>query len=252
VEYIDSHAHTNFDQFDEDRSRAYARAREAGVSAILEVGVGLEGSRRALARARDEPMVHAATGLHPTGLDDFEAQWPDFEKLVRGGGMVAVGECGLDYHWMKAPKNKQEEAFRRQIALARDLGLPYIVHCREAESDVIRILADVGYTRGVVHCFGGTEGEAGALLELGLHVSFCGNVTYRKNDALRAAARAVPLDRLLLETDSPFLAPGKRRGKRNEPAFVVETAAYLADLRDVAPEELAARTTANTKRLFGL
>jgi TatD DNase family protein len=257
MEYIDSHAHTNFDAFDEDRDEMYARAREAGLSAIIEVGVGLEGSRRALERARANPLVHAATGLHPTDLDQFEEQWPEFEALVRGGGPdtdgpVAVGECGLDYHWMTAPKELQEESFRRQIALARDVGLPFIVHCRNAETDVIRIVKDAGYTRGVVHCFGGDAAQAEALLELGMHISFCGNVTYKKNDAFREAARVVPLDRLLLETDSPFLAPGKRRGKRNEPAFVVETAAFLSNLKEVAVEQLVARATANTKELFPL
>jgi len=252
VEYIDSHAHTNFDVFDEDRSEVYARARQAGLSAIIEVGVGLEGSRRALSRAAEIPMVHAAVGLHPTDLDEFDAQWPEFEALVRAGGAVAVGECGLDYYWMKAPKELQERAFRAQIALARELSLPFIVHCREADDDLIRILGDAGYTRGVVHCFGGTADQARALLDLGMHLSFCGNVTYKKNDSMREAARAVPPDRLLLETDSPFLAPGKRRGKRNEPAFVVETARYLASLLAVETGELVAQATANTKRLFSL
>ena len=252
MEYIDSHAHTNFDVFDDDREEVYAAALNAGLTAIIEVGVGLEGSRRALDRARKVDFVHAATGLHPTDLDDFEAQWPEFEALVRGGGMGAVGECGLDYYWMKAEKDVQENAFRRQLALAREVGLPFIVHCREADDDLIRILADVGYAHGVVHCFGGTADQARALLELGMHISFCGNVTYKKNDSIREAARAVPVSRLLLETDSPFLAPGKRRGKRNEPAFVVETAAYLAVLKNVATDELVAAATANTKRLFAL
>jgi TatD DNase family protein len=153
---------------------------------------------------------------------------------------------------MTAPKEIQEESFRRQILLARDVRLPFIVHCREADEDVIRILGECGYTRGVVHCFGGTAEQATALVELGMHVSFCGNVTYKKNDAMRAAAKAVPLERLLLETDSPFLAPGKRRGKRNEPAFVVATAAFLASLKDVSVERLVERTTRNARELFGL
>ena len=252
MEYIDSHAHTNFDAFDEDRDEMYARARSAGLTAIIEVGVGLEGSRRALERAAGNPLIRAATGLHPTDLDHFEEQWPEFEALVRAGGTVAVGECGLDYHWMTAPKELQEESFRRQIALARDVGLPFIVHCRTAEDDVIRILKDAGYTRGVVHCFGGDAAQAEAVLELGMHISFCGNVTYKKNDTFREAASVVPLDRLLLETDSPFLAPGKRRGKRNEPSYVVETAAYLASLKQVPVEDLVTHATSNTKELFQL
>ena len=153
---------------------------------------------------------------------------------------------------MTAPKEIQAESFRRQIALANEVKLPFIVHCREADEDVIRILGDVGYTRGVVHCFGGSAEQATALVELGMHVSFCGNVTYKKNNAMRAAAQAVPLDRLLLETDSPFLAPGKRRGKRNEPSYVVETAAFLANLKGEPLDRLVARTTRNARELFGL
>jgi len=252
VEYIDSHAHTNFDVFDDDRESMYAAARSAGLIGIVEVGIGVDGSNRALARAGEVELIHAATGLHPTGLDQFEEKWPEFEALVRGGGMVAVGECGLDYYWMKSSKELQEESFRRQLDLAREVGLPYIVHCREAEDDLIRILADVGYPHGVVHCFGGDADQARALVEFGMHISFCGNVTYKKNDSMREAARAVPVERLLLETDSPFLAPGKKRGKRNEPAYVVETAAYLAALKEVPLDEFVGATTANTKRLFAL
>jgi len=256
TEYIDSHAHTNFDVFDDDRDAMYERARAAGISAIIEVGVGLEGSRKALARAADTPMVHAATGMHPTDLDAFEEQWPEFEELVRSAagsaGVIAIGECGLDYHWMKVPPELQEESFRRQLALAEELSLPYIVHCRKADDDLIRILGNVGYTHGVVHCFGGTAAQASALIELGMHISFCGNVTYKKNDAMRDAARAVPVERMLLETDSPFLAPGKQRGKRCEPAFVTQTAAFLADLKQLPLDALVERATHNTRELFRL
>jgi TatD DNase family protein len=251
-EYIDSHAHTNFDAFDTDREKVYDRAREASIVAIIEVGVGLSGSRAAVARAAEVDFVHAAAGLHPTDLDTFDEDWAEFEALVRSGRPVAVGECGLDYHWMKAPKEKQAESFRRQLELARDVDLPFIVHCREAEDDMIGILEEVGYGRGVTHCFSGTAGQAERILGLGLHISFCGNVTYRKNAQGHAAARAVPVERLLLETDSPFLSPQGKRGQRNEPAHVLLTADYLAQLKGIAPGELADVTTANAKRLFEL
>jgi TatD DNase family protein len=252
LELIDTHAHVNFDAFDEDRAEVYARARAMGIAAIIEVGVGLEGAQKALKRAKETGFVHAAGGLHPTGLDTFERDWPELDRLVRAGGFAAVGECGLDYHWMKATKERQEEAFRRQLRLAREMKMPYIVHCREAEADVLRILRDEGYPRGVVHCFGGTRAEAEEFLALGLAVTFCGNVTYKNANQLREAARAVPLDRLMLETDSPFLPPASRRGKRNEPAFVAETAAFLAELHGVPVDELARKTTANARRFFGL
>jgi TatD DNase family protein len=252
LDLIDTHAHTNFDGFDLDRAEMYDRARATGIVAIVEVGVGLEGSRAALARSKETDLVYAAGGLHPTGLDTFEADWPLLERLLRTEDFAAVGECGLDYHWMTAPKEVQEQAFRLQIRLARRMSLPYIVHCREAETDVLRIVREEGYTRGVVHCFGGTRAEAEEFLSLGLRVTFCGNVTYKNAERLREAARAVPLDRLMLETDSPFLPPGKRRGKRNEPAFVAETAAFLAELHGVPLAELAERTTRNARRFFDL
>jgi len=252
MELVDTHAHTSFDAFDDDRAAMYARARDAGVVAIVEVGVGLEGSRRAVARAAEETLVRAAAGLHPTDLDTFEEDWPAFEALARGGGIVAVGECGLDYHWMKAPKELQAESFRRQIRLARELGLPFIVHCREAEDDLVPILRDERYARGVVHCFGGTRAQAEEILALGLRISFCGNVTYPKAERLRDAARAVPLDTLMLETDAPFLPPQAKRGQRNEPAFVAHTAAFLAELFGVPLDELAKRTTRNAREFFAL
>jgi TatD DNase family protein len=203
-------------------------------------------------RAAAEELVYAAGGLHPTDLATFDEDWTSFERLVRTEDLAAVGECGLDYHWMKAPKERQELAFRRQINLARQMALPYIVHCREAEEDVIRIVRDEGYARGVVHCFGGTRDHARELLALGLSITFCGNVTYKNAEGLREAARAVPLDRLMLETDSPFLPPRSRRGQRNEPAFVAETAALLAGLHGVGVEELARVTTRNARRFFDL
>jgi len=253
LEFIDTHAHTAFEAFDEDRAQVYQRARDAGITTIVEVGVGLEGSRRAVSMSKSEPMIRAAAGLHPTELDEFDEQWPHFEELVRHEDVVAVGECGLDYYWMKAPKEKQAFAFRKQIHLARQMALPYIVHCREAEDDLIGILREEAYPRGVVHCFGGTKAQAETLLQMGMRLSFCGNVTYKKKvEHLREAAKVVPLDRLFLETDSPFMAPQKKRGRRNEPAHMLHTAEFLAELHGVTLEELAKRTTANARRFFDI
>ena len=251
-EFIDTHAHTNFDAFDEDRGEVYARARIAGVSTIIEVGVGLEGSRAALDRARELSMIRAAAGLHPTGLERFEEEWPEFEALVRSNDLTAVGECGLDYYWMKAPEDLQAEAFSRQIRLARQMSMPLIIHCRDAEEDLIGILSRERFERAVVHCFSGTADQARRLLDLGLHLSFCGNVTYKKNLSAQEALAVVPLDRLMLETDSPFLSPVPRRGKRNEPAHIVHTAGFLAERKGVSLEELAATTTRNARAFFDL
>ncbi len=252
AEFIDTHAHTGFEAFDEDRAQVYQRARAAGCVAIVEVGVGLSGSRRALELAAAEEMVHPAAGLHPTDLERFDEEWPHFEELVRTKDVTAVGECGLDYHWMKAPKDIQADAFRRQINLARQMALPYIIHCRDAEDDLITILRDEAYPRGVVHCFGGTRAQAETILDLGLRISFCGNVTYKNADGLREAAAAVPPDRLFLETDSPFLPPQEKRGKRNEPAYAVHTGALLAELHGLSFDDLAKTTTANARRFFDI
>ena len=153
---------------------------------------------------------------------------------------------------MKSEKDVQEEAFRRQLDLARDLELPYIIHCRDADDDLVTILTDHGYAHGVVHCFGGTPDHARALLDLGMHLSFCGNITYKSAESLREAARVVPVDRLLLETDCPFLAPKPKRGKRNEPAFVAHTARFIAELKGVSFEELTETATHTTRELFSL
>jgi len=253
-DYIDSHAHTNFDRFDSDRSAMYDRARSAGIVAIIEVGVGLAGSLAAVARAEEEELVFAAAGLHPTDVGTMEEEWEEFEALVRSGAPVAVGECGLDYYWIKDAADRKHQAvwFGRQLELAREVGQPFIVHCRDAEADLVPILRDVGYGNGVTHCFGGTAAQAEAILELGLSISFCGNVTYKKNTRAHEAAQAVPVERLLLETDSPFMSPQAKRGRRNEPAHLVETAEFLAELKGVGLEELALVTTANSRRLFSL
>ncbi len=251
-ELIDTHAHTGFDRFDEDRADVYRRAREAGVQTIIEVGVGLEGSRKAVELAASEPLLRAAVGIHPSEANHLERDWDAFEQLVRTHDVTAIGECGLDYYWNEAPKDLQKKAFRRQIHLARQMALPFIVHCRDAEADLIEVLRAQGYPRGVVHCFGGTAAQAQELLDLGMRISFCGNVTYKKNAQLQEAAKAVPLERLFLETDAPFLPPQAKRGKRNEPAYVALTAEFLAELKGVSLDELAERTTANARRFFDI
>lgn len=251
-EWIDTHAHTFFEAFDGDREAVFQRARDAGVSAIVEVGVGLDGSRKAVDLARRYDILRPAAGIHPTRASTFPRDWDEFEALVRDNDVVAIGECGLDYHWMESPKEHQAELFRRQIHLARQMALPYIVHCREAEEDLIAILGEEAYPRGIVHCFAGTPEQAERLVALGLAISFCGNVTYRKNTVMQKSARAVPLDRLMVETDAPFLAPEGQRGRRNEPAFVARTGEFLAGLHGVGVEEFARRTTLNARRFFDL
>jgi TatD DNase family protein len=258
--FVDSHAHIDGSEFDADREGVLARAREAGVRAVLTVGTGDPRSgnlERAVEMAERYEGVYAAAGVHPhdARLYDDEAEGR-IRRLASGGGrFVAWGEIGLDYYYDHSPREVQREVFARQLRAARECRLPVIIHSREADEETIEILGRewAGSEReGVLHCFGGSVGMAEAAVALGFYVSFAGNVTFKKADNLRAAALVVPLERLLVETDCPYLAPVPLRGRRNEPAFVVETARFLAGLRGVSPEELGRATTENFCRLFGL
>jgi TatD DNase family protein len=255
VRLVDSHCHLDLPQFDADRDAVVARAREAGVSSMLLVG-GLdeaEGFERAL-RVAQAVSCPLAAGVHPheARLGD-EATWEQLAGLAREKRIVAIGECGLDFHYDYSPRPAQREAFRRQVRLARALGLPLIVHTREADDETASILEQegVGQAGGVIHCFTGGAELARRALALGLCLSFSGIVAFPRAEVIQQVAALVPSDRFLVETDAPFLAPPPHRGKRNEPAFVVEVARRLASLRGVAVEEVAAASTANFERLFG-
>ena len=258
--FVDSHAHIDGEEFDADRDEVVARARAAGVRAILNVGTGDPHSgslERAVEVAERYEGVYAAVGVHPHDARLWdEAAEQRLLNLVRAGGrIVAWGEIGLDYYYDNSPREVQREVFARQLALARDAGLPVVIHSREADDDTVEILRDVwagSGLGGVLHCFGGGPAMAQAALEIGFYVSFAGNVTFKKAESLREVAREIPLERLLVETDCPFLAPVPLRGRRNEPAFVVETARFLADLRGLEHEELGGITSENFSRLFGI
>jgi TatD DNase family protein len=258
---IDSHAHLEFAQFDGDREAMLERARAAGVEAVLAIGSGTSPAERidsAIPFAEQNDWVWATIGIHP--YDVKAATDQHFEKLEKLAGhprVIAWGEMGLDYHYgeEQSPRYAQERVFRRQLELARAAKLPIVIHCREAWDDCLAILetewrgAGLG---GVFHCFTGTVAEARRGLDMGFLVSFAGNVTYPKMQHLREVARDLPLESLLTETDSPFLPPQGRRGKRNEPAFVVEVAQALGNVRNLAPEQVAATTAANFRRFFRL
>lgn len=257
--FIDSHCHIDGDQYDTDRDEVVSRAREAGVMAMLNIGTGDPASddfRRAVATAEGYENVFAAIGVHPHDAKLYDdAAEAHLVGLAASPKVVAWGEIGLDYYYEHSPRDVQRDVFRRQIRKAAELRLPIIIHSREADDETVEILKDEcsydGF-RGVMHCFGGTAAMAKALMEIGFYISFAGNVTFKKAENLRDSARVVPLDRLLIETDCPFLTPVPYRGKRNEPAFVAHTAAFLADLLSVSIDELAQKTTANFMQVFGL
>jgi TatD DNase family protein len=251
---IDTHCHLNHADYDDDRTETIARARAAGVGAMVVIGYDLPSSESALALAAQEPALYAAVGIHPhdaRSLDD--AAVARLSVLAEQPKVVALGEIGLDFYRDLSPREDQERAFRRQIELARRLRLPIIVHTRESESDVLAILEEVGTDglSGVLHCFTAGPEIAARCFRLGFHVGLGGVLTFKNARALQETARELPLDRIVLETDAPYLAPHPHRGRRNEPAYVALVADRLAELQGRAPAEIAEITTANARALFG-
>jgi TatD DNase family protein len=251
---VDSHCHIDMPQFDHDRDAAVARAREAGVADMLVVG-GVDeahGHRRAI-RVAEALGFPVSAGIHPHEARlATEAVYDELHGLARDRTIVALGEIGLDFHYDHSPRDVQREVFRRQVRLAREVGLPLIVHTREADDESAAILEEerAEGTGGVIHCFTGGEELARRALALGFYISFSGIVAFPRAETIQAVARTVPEDRLLVETDSPFLAPPPHRGKRNEPAFVVEVARRVAALRGDSVEAVGTAAKRNFARLF--
>ena len=258
--YIDTHVHLDQPEFEADRDAVLARCQAAGVDSILCVGITADSSHATLELAGRHAEIHAAVGIQPNYSGEAaEGDWDQIVAMADHPRVVALGETGLDRYWDFTPFNVQQDYFDRHLRLAQQRDLPVIIHCRDAEADLLPMLreaVDRSPLRGVVHSFSGDAAMAADCLALGLHLSFAGMVTYRqkKFDSLRAAAATVPDDRILIETDSPYLVPHPLRGKqkRNEPANVAHTAKCLAELRGVEPEAFAALTTANARRLFRL
>jgi TatD DNase family protein len=254
VTLIDSHCHIDMPQFDADRDAVVARAREAGVTDMLVVG-GVDeeaGYRRALGVAA-ELGLPASAGIHPHEARlATEETYTELGELARAGKIVALGELGLDFHYDHSPRDVQREVFRRQVRLAVEVGLPVIVHTREADAETADLLEreGAGQIGGVIHCFTGGEELARRALALGFYISFSGIVAFPRAEVIQEVARTAPEDRILVETDSPFLAPPPYRGKRNEPAFVVEVARTVARLRGVPLEAVGRAAAANFRRLF--
>jgi TatD DNase family protein len=255
---IDSHAHLDFDDFRDDLPGVLARAAAAGVGRIVAVGLwrGPGDFGNALELARTRPGTFSATaGVHPHECARVpEEDWAESARLACDPLVVGVGETGLDYHYDLSPRPVQQASFRRSIAIAREAGKPLVVHVREADADCAAILGAEGVppAGGVIHCFTGDAAAARAYLDLGLLISVAGVVTFRNAEAIREAVRIVPRDRLLVETDSPFLAPVPFRGRRNEPARVALVAEKVAEIWGATLAEVAEATTANARRLFRL
>ena len=252
---VDHHCHLDFPQLAADRAGVLARARAAGVGVMVTISTRVKRLPEILAIAEAHAEVFCSVGTHPHNAhEELDVGTDDLVRLSAHPRVVAIGEAGLDYYYKKSPPEAQAEGFRRHIRAARATGLPLEIHTRDADEDTARILKEEHAAGGpfpaILHCFTGGPELARRAVALGLYVSFSGVASFKKSEALRAVAAQVPLDRLLVETDAPFLAPEPHRGKTNEPALVVHTAAAIAKARGLSPEALAAATTANFFRLF--
>lgn len=250
--FIDSHAH--LDSL-EDLSEVLKRARGAQIEKIVAISSSLSSSVTIVGIARRDEMIYAAVGVHPHNADTINNDViAGIEKLLNEPKVVALGETGLDYHYMNSDKETQINLLKEHIGLGKKHGLPIVIHVREADEDLIAILReeDVSPQTGVIHCFTGDYETAKQYLDLGFYISFSGIVTFKKSDTIREAAKNIPLDRMLIETDSPYLAPVPYRGKKNEPGYIRHVAEVIAKVRGVPLEEIAETTSANTEKLFNL
>ncbi|HHT9110331.1 MAG TPA: TatD family hydrolase [Candidatus Brocadiaceae bacterium] len=252
---IDTHAHLDFPDYKPDLDSVLSRAKEAHVGYIINVGTGLSSSRKCIALANQFQNIYASIGVHPHDASKVSEQnWLELESLVKESKVVAVGETGLDYYRNRSPHEDQQRLFRKHLTLAKANNLPVIIHCRDASSDCLKILEEYknGALPGVVHCFSGNQEMAEKCLELGLYISFAGPITYSNGKNLRDVARFVPVERLLLETDSPFLSPQPKRGERNEPSYLSFVIPALADIYGLSVKDIERITTFNAYKLFGI
>jgi TatD DNase family protein len=251
---VDHHCHLNFNQFADQMPEVLARAQAAGVGICVTISTHIRQLDQLLAICNAHPHVYTSVGTHPHyAHEELDIPVDEIIRLSQHPKVVAIGEAGLDYFYQKSPKEAQAEGFRRHIQAARVTGLPLEIHTRDADDDTIAILEQEhanGPFPALLHCFTGGEKLALRAVELGLYISFTGVITYKKSDALRMIAAQIPLDRLLVETDAPYLAPDPHRGRTNEPAFVAHTAAALARVKGITVAEISAATTANFFRLF--
>ncbi|MFZ0547420.1 MAG: TatD family hydrolase [Candidatus Promineifilaceae bacterium] len=253
---IDTHCHLDFDRFDEDREAVLERAIAVGVERIIVPALDLKNCPTVLALADQYEQVYAAVGVHPNSSAEWQDDWLEqIQQFARHEKVVAIGEIGLDYYWDDSPKEVQQRALARQLELAEELGLPVIIHNRNSDEDVLRLLAESPLKDrpqpGVLHSFSAPWETAESALEMGYFLGFTGPVTYKNANELRAVVAKVPLNRILVETDAPFLAPQQHRGKRNEPAYVAYVAERIAQIRGLTEAAIAWQTTENARRLFG-
>ncbi len=252
---IDSHAHLDDRRFDRDRDEIIRSLKEAGVELVINPGADVSSSIKAVALAEKYPNIYAAVGVHPHDAKTMDENTIDLlRSFTKREKVVAIGEIGLDYHYDNSPRDIQRKRFKEQLDLAKEVGLPVIIHSRDAAGDTFEILKEAqdGTLEGVLHCYSGSVEMAMEYVKLGFYISLAGPVTFKNARVSREVAKAVPIDRLLIETDAPYLTPEPYRGKRNEPVYVRYVAGTIAEVRGMTFEELASKTAENTKRLFSI
>ena len=252
---IDTHAHLDFPDYKSDLESVLSRAKGANVGCIINVGTGLSSSKKSITLANRFNNVYASIGIHPHDAAKVSDQnWQELESLVKEFKVVAIGETGLDYYRNRSPHEDQQRIFHRHLTLAKAHNLPVIIHCRDASDDCLKILEEHrnGVLKGVVHCFSGTRETAAKCIELGLYISFAGPITFSNANNLREVAKSIPVERLLLETDCPFLSPQPRRGERNEPSYLSFIIPVLADIYGLSAKDIERITTFNAYKLFGI
>ncbi len=252
--FIDTHAHLTFPEFAADLPEVIQRAKDVRLEAIVNIALDDDAVSRSLKLSRDYPgYIFTGAGLHPHEASEWnENSYEKYRTLAQDQGLIAIGETGLDYHYKLSPIDQQKKVFRAFLQMAQELDLPAVIHSREAAQDTINIIREEnkGNLKGVLHCFAGDPELQQAALEMGLMISFTANITYPKAELIRTAAKTIPLDRIMIETDCPFLAPQAFRGTRNEPSYVVKVAEKIAELKGLSVEEIARATTGNARRLF--
>lgn len=254
---IDTHAHLDFREYDQDRDEVINRAFKNGVAKIINIGCNLERGEKAILIAERYRNVYATVGVHPHDIENLRLCYVggNLAWLARNKKVVAIGECGLDYYRLRGSKDRQIDFFREQLRVASSLNLPVVLHCRDAYQDMLQVLAEEKKRYplcGVTHCFSGNYDKAKQFVELGFYLSFTGAITFAKKEDVLEAVKKISLDKIMVETDSPYLAPEPNRGKRNEPAFVKYVAEKIAEVKGIGLEDVASKTTANAVKLFKL
>ena len=250
---FDTHTHLDDEKFDTDRDELIESFKSQGLTLLVNIGANMKTSEASVKLAEKYDFIYATVGVHPNDTGDMtEDDLARLKEMASHEKVVAIGEIGLDYHYDEPAPEIQKEWFKKQLLLAKELGLPYVVHDRDAHADVLEIIKEIGYTNGVMHCFSGSAEMAKEVTKMGMYVSIAGQVTFKNAPKVQAVAMSVPLDKLLIETDSPYLTPEPFRGKRNNSAYVRYTAEKIAELRGMTFEDVAKQTMENGKRFYNI